>query len=315
MRHEKDIALKGSIMSLNQMMHVVMEETPYLPEPGVTVTMDQLTEAERAEVVAFLAERPIHTVVMAGLIRDNGLVSEHNRGTFYACRNSEGRLEGVALMGHATLVEARTRQAMEAFALTAQLCARKHMIIGELERVEEFWNSYADEGQPMRLACRELLFESRGRMQVRDEVEGLRLATVDDLDLIVPVHAGLAESESGIDPLAVDPEGFRKRCRRRIEKGRVWVLTDNDWLIFKADVQADTPDVIYLEGVYVNPAERGRGIGRRCLTQLSQHLLTRTRSICLLVNEENEKAHVFYRLCGYKLRGVYDTIFLEQKLN
>src|SRR6266566_9267568 len=114
-------------MSFNQMMHVVMEETPYLPEPGVTVTMDQLIEAERAEVVAFLAERPIHTVVMAGLIRDNGLVSEHNRGTFYACRNSEGRLEGVALMGHATLVEARTRPAMEAFALTAQLCARKHM--------------------------------------------------------------------------------------------------------------------------------------------------------------------------------------------
>src|SRR3982751_3556297 len=35
------------------------------------------------EVLAFLAERPIHTVFMSGLIRDNGLISFANRGTFY----------------------------------------------------------------------------------------------------------------------------------------------------------------------------------------------------------------------------------------
>lgn len=301
-------------MSLNLLQQEVMAETPYLPEADVTVHTDRLSEDEREEVLAFLQENPVHTVVMAGLIRDNGLRSEHNRGAFWGCRNSAGRLEGVALIGHATFVEARTRRAMQEFALTAQLCSRKHMILGELKRVEEFWNAYADEGQPMRLACREMLFELSGRVpEVRDEVKGLRLATVEDLDLIVPVHAELAESESGVNPLAVDPDGFRRRCRRRIENGRVWVLTDNNRLIFKADVQADTPDVIYLEGVYVNPAERGRGIGRRCVTQLSRNLLTRTKSICVLVNEANEKAHVFYRLCGYKLRGVYDTIFLQQK--
>ena len=95
----------------------------------------------------------------------------------------------------------------------------------------------------------------------------------------------------------------------------MWVLVENGRLIFKADVQADTPDVIYLEGVYVSPAERGTGVGRRCLTQLSQNLMTRTKAVCVLVNEENERAHAFYRLCGYKLRGVYDTIFLAQQNN
>ena len=298
-------------MSVPALMQTVMTETQYLPEADVTVTVDQLTEGERNEVLAFLAERPVHTICMAGLIRDNGLVSPHNRGTFYACRNSEGRLEGVALVGHHTLVEARTRRATREFAEVAQAHARTHMILGEAERVEEFWGHYADEGREMRLAARELLFVLRRPVETRGEAARLRRATAEDLDLIAPVHAAMAEEESGVNPLDVDPEGFRARCLRRISRGRVWVVVEGGRLLFKADVQADTPEVVYLEGVWVAPGERGAGLGRRCLTELCRELLVRSRSVCVLVNEENERAHSFYRSCGFRLRGVYDTIFLD----
>jgi len=297
--------------SLNALMNVVMAETPYLLEADVTVDVIELTEDDRNEVLAFLAERPVHTVCIAGFIRDNGLVSPHNRGTFYGCRNSEGRLEGVALIGHATLIEARTARAMEEFGLVAQGFQRTHIILGEKDKVEQFWNYYADEGQEMRLACRELLFELRYAMQVRDEVDGLRRATLEDLDKIAPVQASMAEEESGKNPMEIDPEGFRARCARRIEMGRVWLLEEDGRLVFKADVQSDTPDVVYLEGVWVNPSERGKGIGRQCLRQLCQDLLVRTKSVCVLVNEENQRAHTFYRMCNFKLRGVYDSIFLQ----
>lgn len=298
--------------SLNALMNVVMAETPYLPEANVTVDVIELTEDDRNEVLAFLAERPVHTVCIAGFIRDNGLISPHNRGTFYGCRNSEGRLEGVALIGHATLIEARTARAMEEFGLVAQGYQRTHMILGEKDKVEQFWNYYADEGQEMRLACRELLFELRYAMQVRDEVDGLRRATLEDLDKIAPVQASMAEEESGKNPMEIDPDGFRARCARRIEMGRVWLLEEDGRLVFKADVQSDTPDVVYLEGVWVNPSERGKGIGRQCLRQLCQDLLVRTKSVCVLVNEENHRAHTFYRMCNFKMRGVYDSIFLQQ---
>jgi predicted GNAT family acetyltransferase len=298
--------------SLNALMNVVMAETPYLPEADVTVDVIELTEDDRNEVLSFLAERPVHTVCIAGFIRDNGLVSPHNRGTFYGCRNSEGRLEGVALIGHATLIEARTARAMEEFGLVAQGYQRTHMILGEKDKVEQFWNYYADEGQEMRLACRELLFELRYAMQVRDEVDGLRRATLEDLDKIAPVQASMAEEESGKNPMEIDPDGFRARCARRIEMGRVWLLEEDGRLVFKADVQSDTPDVVYLEGVWVNPSERGKGIGRQCLRQLCQDLLVRTKSVCVLVNEENHRAHTFYRMCNFKMRGVYDSIFLQQ---
>jgi GNAT superfamily N-acetyltransferase len=293
----------------------VMEANPCLPEPDAALAVSELGDAERGEVLSFLAERPVHTVCMAGFVRDNGLVSEHNRGTFYGCRNSHGRLEGVALVGHHTLVEGRTRRAVKEFAAVALSCPRTHMILGELETVEEFWNGYADEGQRMRLACRELLFELRGAVG-RDEEDagdaGPRRATPADLELILPVHAALAAAESGVNPLDTDPEGFRRRCLRRIEQGRTWVVTDGARLLFKADVQADTPEVVYLEGVYVHPSERGTGAARARLTRLCRYLLSFTRTVCLLANEENERAQRFYRSCGFKMRGVYDTIFLRR---
>jgi len=312
MTTELDMRQIETSPSLNSLMNVVMAETPYLPEADVTVDVIELTEDDRNEVLAFLAERPVHTVCIAGFIRDNGLVSPHNRGTFYGCRNSEGRLEGVALIGHATLIEARTLRAMEEFGLVAHGYQRTHIILGEKDKVEQFWNYYADEGQEMRLACRELLFELRYAMQVRAEVAGLRRATLEDLEKIAPVQASMAEEESGTNPLEVDPEGFRARCARRIEMGRVWLMEEDGRLVFKADIQADTPDVVYLEGVWVNPSERGKGIGRQCLRQLCQDLLVRTKSVCVLVNEENQRAHTFYRMCNFKMRGVYDSIFLQQ---
>ena len=309
---ENNMTQIENTQSLNSLMNTVMADTPYLPEADVTVTVFELTEEDRNEVLAFLAERPRHTVCMTGFIRDNGLVSPHNRGTFYGCRNSVDRLEGVALIGHATLIEARTSRAMREFGLVAQTHTRTHMIMGEVDAVEEFWNYYADEGQEMRRACRELLFELRHAMDVPGEVGEMRCANLGDLDQIVPVQAAMAEFESGVNPFEVDPEGFRARCARRIEMGRVWVLEEDGKLVFKADILADTPDVIYLEGVWVAPAERGKGIGRKCMRQLCRDLLTRSKSVCLLVNEESERAHTFYRMCNFKMRGVYDSIFLRQ---
>jgi predicted GNAT family acetyltransferase len=122
----------------------------------------------------------------------------------------------------------------------------------------------------------------------------------------------MAEEESGINPLLKDPEGFRKRCARRIEQGRTWVLVDDGRLIFKTDVVADTPEVVYLEGIYVNTEDRAKGHGLRCLTQLSRTLLQQTETLCLLVNEQNVAAHAFYRKAGFNLTSIYDTIFLQQ---
>lgn len=283
------------------------------PTAKETFKAVKLTSDSEAEVLNFLAERPLHTVIMTGFIRDNGLVSPANRGTFYGIRNDQGKLEGVALIGHAMLLETRTERAVLALTDVAQSCSSAHMILGERERVEEFWAYYQSGGQEMRLACRESLFELRNLNEVVSKSTDLRLATVAELDLIVPLQARMAEDESGINPLEVDPEGFRQRCRRRIEQGRTWVSTANGELLFKAEIISDTREVIYLEGVWTNEKLRGTGHGVNCMSQLAKELLQRTTAVTLLVDERNVRAQMFYRKCGFRFITTYDTIFLEQE--
>jgi len=277
--------------------------------------IEELGADQEGEVIAFLGERPCQTFAMTGFIRNNGLVSAHNRGSFYACRDKARQLQGVALIGRYILFETRSDAAIEAFAHLAQDCLTAHMLLGEQGEVETFWRYYADGGQSPRLYGREYLFEQRWPVELKQEVAGLRVATMDELDLIVPAHAQIAFDESGIDPLLVDPEGFRKRCARRIEMGQSWVLVENGRLLFKAEVVTDTPETIYLEGIWVDPPERGKGIGSRCMSQLSRSFLMRSNSVCVLVNERFKSAQAFYKKAGFEFISHYDTIFLKQQVH
>lgn len=278
-----------------------------------SMATETLTDEHQPEILAFLAARPLHTVIMAGHIRDNGVVSVFNRGTFHAYRGLQGSLEGVALIGHATLMETRSPAALRAFARVAQSSSEIHLIMAEQEKVDLFWSYYAQAGQRPRALGRESLLEQRWPVGVEPMVSGLRKATMDDLEVVMLVQAEMALAGGGVNPMETDLLGFRRRCARRIELGRTWVWREDQHLIFKVDVMADTPEATYLEGIWVNPQERRKDYGLRCLTQVGRKLLRQTRSICVLVNENNLRAHAFYRRAGFKPRGTYQSVFLQSQ--
>src|ERR1041385_5414334 len=289
-----------------------VNERDLSPAPA-EVKVERLTNSDAVEVLQFLAQRPIHTVAMMSLIHDNGIVSPFNRGTFFGCRDLKGQLEGVALVGHATLMETVSDRALAALAQVARECPNTHLIMGEKERVADFWSHYSEAGRRQRLACREWLFELSWPIEARESVKGLRPATVAELDLVMPIQAKLAFIESGVDPLEVDPHGFRQRCLRRIDQGRTWVVVENGDLVFKADIASKTSEVIYLEGIWLREDCRHTNIGTRLMSELMRRLLEDAKSICLLVNETNKPAQGFYRKCGFHFRATYETIFLPRK--
>jgi uncharacterized protein len=300
-----------TIESANLSRKTVSTSLPFAAAQCLTAR--PLGNESKTEALQFLGARPLHTVVMSSLINDHGLESEFNRGTFYGHRNLAGALEGVALIGHTTIVEARTDAAMRAFARVAQDFRRAHVIVGEQESVARFWSFYAVAGQPLRRLCRETLWELNEQPVVCNNTGNLRTANLADLSLIVPAHAAMAREESGVDPLQIDREGFRSRCRRRIEQGRVWVCVEDGKLIFKADIISDTSDVIYLEGICVRQSDRGKGLGSLYLAQLAQRLLARSKSISVLVNCQRPGAARFFQKLGFVPRSLYDTIYLQMQ--
>lgn len=281
--------------------------------PEIAQPVQPLKGEDEAEVLDFLSAHPLLTFVMTGWIKDNGLVSKLNRGTFYSSRNSRGELDGVALIGHITLFETNSDAALSAFADLLKVSPLAFGVMGQQQRVRRLMAYYTRDAKPPVKAFREALFEQRSKEQMEEPVSCLRRATPEEVDLVVPVHAAMTVEETGVNPLEVDPIGFRERCARRIQQGRVWVCIQDEEIVFKADVISDLPEINYLEGLYVRPQDRGQGLGSRCLKQLTNILLTHTKSVCLMTKEENSAAQGCYRSAGYRLREYYETLYLEQK--
>lgn len=270
----------------------------------------ELKNENTSEVLNFLSVRPVHTVVMTSFINDNGIESELNRGVYYGFRNSKGELEGVALIGHSTLVEARSDEALKALAYQARNAATPlHLVMSSGDAAERFWNYMTDGLKAPRLTCTEALFEIAFPFAVRGTHHNLETATIDWLIPVAEAQAEVALIECGVDPLSKDREGFLKRVARRIEQGRVFVVTDGENLVFKADIIAETDNTIYLEGIYVSPEYRGKGTGSDCLAALSLELLSRAENICMLSNVEFKSAHRSFAKAGYRNTDHCTTLF------
>jgi uncharacterized protein len=301
---------------------MLLQRTPktYAPTAGIPMLptsapdlsrICRLTNDQQSEVMSFLSLRPVHTVVMKSFIIDNGMESDLNRGTFYGYRNADGILEGVALIGHSTLVEARTDRAMHALAVSAQHSeTRINLIMSDGEAAESFWSYFSKDGSEPRLRCIEELFELSFPVLVRKCTWEVRFAEPDELERIAEAQAEIALLESGVDPMARDREGFLKRVARRIEQKRIFVVVQDGQLLFKADVVAQTDDVAYLEGVYVHPDHRGEGIGSDCLSEVGLRLLNEVQNVCLLSNVEFNGAHSSFLKAGFTNTDQCTTLFV-----
>jgi uncharacterized protein len=278
------------------------------PQPE-QLNVSPLAESHGAEALSFLSERPVDNVIMSGFIRDNGVMSPQNRGRFYGCRNGAGALEGVALIGHGMCFDARSEAVMESFAKLTRRSPESRMLMGESGQVRRFWNYYAPDGSQPRLLRNVFLLEQRLPFNGCEAIQGLRPASPGDLDGIVALHSEMIGEETGNDPLRTDREGFLRRCLRRIEQRRTWAWFEGGRIIYKADVIAQTPEVAYIEGIYVHASERNKGYGRRCLTEMGRQLLEQANAICLFVDERNKRAQDFYFSVGYACASRYHILY------
>ena len=137
---------------------------------------------------------------------------------------------------------------------------------------------------------------------------GIRDATLEDYELLVPACAAAHREEIGIDPLKRDPDGFRWRTRAQIEEGRSWLWEEDGVILFKAEASAWTPAAVQLQQVWVDSAARNRGYAKRGLRDLCRFLLARVPAVCLFVRPENAPAIRVYDGIGMRRTIFYRSL-------
>jgi ribosomal protein S18 acetylase RimI-like enzyme len=248
-----------------------------------------------AQLLAFCAEDPVERVFLEDVAR-RGL------GRF-AALESGGRLNAICHVG-ANLVPSGTDTRW--FADVA-VEGEPRMIVGAEAAVTELWDALRSRlpeplddrpGQPVYV-----LYQAPPPGK-----SGLRAATLDDLELLVPAAAEAYREEVGVDAYARDPALFEWRTRSQIEHGRSWIWREDGHILFKAEASAWTDKAVQLQQVWVEPHMRGRGYGKRALADLCGLLLSRTPVVCLFVRPENEAAIGLYESLGMRRTITYRSL-------
>jgi ribosomal protein S18 acetylase RimI-like enzyme len=250
---------------------------------------------ELAQILAFCAEEPVERVFLEDVAR-RGL------GRFAAVE-SRGRVDAICHVGANVVPSGRATRWFADLAADGE----PRMIVGEETAVTDLWEAVRDRlpapvddrpGQPVYVLD----------AAPRAGESGLRAATLDDLELLVPAAADAYREEVGVDAYARDPALFEWRTRAQIEHGRSWIWREDGHILFKAEASAWTDKAVQLQQVWVEPDLRGRGYAKRALADLCRLLLARTPVVCLFVRPENEAALALYESLGMRRTMTYRSL-------
>lgn len=110
------------------------------------------------------------------------------------------------------------------------------------------------------------------------------------------------------DPLVTNPVGYRSYIAGLLDAGRAYGVLSGDRVVFKADVGAVGGSVAQVQGVWIDPALRGRGLAAPAMAAVTVAITGAGRTASLYVNDFNTPALATYRRCGYTERGVFTTV-------
>lgn len=138
----------------------------------------------------------------------------------------------------------------------------------------------------------------------------VRLATTADLDLLVPACIAMFTEEVGISPVKGGAgTAYRARIAELVETGRAFVRIVDGQVQFKAEVGAATPEACQVQGVWVAPELRGRGMavpGMASVVRMARASIAPT--VSLYVNAFNATALRTYATVGFRYHSRFATV-------
>ncbi|MCF6744933.1 GNAT family N-acetyltransferase [Blastococcus sp. KM273128] len=272
-----------------------------------------LDEADEPAVLRLLATDPVAACVVAGRVEAAGTAAISLGAPLWGI-GSGRELDAICLAG-ANLIPfalpGTERAAAVAFAERARRAGRRcSTIVGPAAAVAPLWELLAPAWGPARdHRPRQPLMAIDGPPAVAPEPR-VRPVRTDELDVLLPAAVAMFTEEVGVSPLRVDGgAGYRARVDELVRAGQSLAWIEDGRVLFKAEIGAVCRAACQVQGVWVAPALRGRGIGTACTAAVVEYARAAIAPVVsLYVNDYNTRARASYRRVGFREVGEYASV-------
>jgi hypothetical protein len=224
----------------------------------------------------------------------------------------DGELRSLCFLGANVVPVEADDAALAAFGeRAARLPRRCSSIVGRSEQTLQLWDRLEPSWGPAREVrpAQPLLLLDRSACQVQPDPL-VRRAEPADMAVLMPACVAMFTEEVGVSPLQLDGGAiYRARVRELVEAGRAFVRIQDGEVVFKAEVGTAAHGVCQIQGVWVNPRYRGRGLaapGMVAAADLARHFVAPV--VSLYVNDYNLPARAVYRRVGFRQVGMFGSI-------
>lgn len=135
----------------------------------------------------------------------------------------------------------------------------------------------------------------------------VRMLTQRDYDSYLHASVDMYTEEIGTSPFKYGP-GYERFVRERLRSGDAYGIVDEGRVIFKADLGPRVGDHVQLQGVWLEPELRGRGLSVPALAGMLRRVMRRYERVSLYVNDFNAAAVRAYERLGFERVGTLSTV-------
>lgn len=277
-----------------------------------------LEDADTAALNGLLAADPVGTVSVAAAVSSRGTAAP-GRGRTGALilgidqenaeANDQPELAAACWLGANIIPVCAGAQQAETFGrVLAALRRRVSSIYGRSEPVLELFDT-TGWGNHREIRAEQPLLVMTEEPQL-EPLPGVRKSRIEEFAAVERACAAMFTEELGFSPYTQGTSQYRDRVRGLIQDGHSLIAVDQETrkIMFKAEFGAVTSQAVQVQGVWVHPQWRGRGLAAPGMAAVARHGLKLAPQVSLYVNAYNTPALRAYERVGFSRVGSFSTV-------
>lgn len=270
-----------------------------------------LEDADLPDVVRILSADPVANVFVAARVRGGGL-TEFTLGCPMWGWEVGGRLRSLLHVGSNLVPVAAGPGAVAAYVEHLGRFRRCSSVVGPAEVVLALWQGLAQRWGSSWADVRELRRSQPVLVMDTDpevaEDPRVRRMEEADWDAYAEASARMYTEEVGVPPSPGNPLSYRMHVLGLIRAGRAFGVVEDGKVLFKADLGSVAGGVSQLQGVWVEPTLRGRGLAVPAMARTVRLAREETPTVSLYVNDFNTAARRTYQRVGFRQVDEFATV-------